>query len=237
MGSCSSMPPPPACTLFFEYKKQAKSCVTTTSSIRSSRQLSVSTVDGMLYSWPLFTFNTCLLLQGESIVSAEDTIADLKDSDDLNGIIEITDSSQQLFEEALSHLEQFGIPYRGIRTEFVGCESDSEYLGKLHCLRLAFKHIMNVLENRAWWVDSGRQILSGLMVRSNKDPKNFVNCYNELMDYLGKDQNVSIMAEELEAHNVKCTNFYDIVLDYILIDSFEVIDNFFSFFHFFIFYL
>ncbi len=30
------------------------------------------------------------------------------------------------------------------------------------------------------------------------------------------------MAEELQSRNVQCTNFYDIVLDYILVDSFEV---------------
>ena len=30
------------------------------------------------------------------------------------------------------------------------------------------------------------------------------------------------MEKELAARNVKCANFYDVCLDYILIDSFEV---------------
>ena len=42
------------------------------------------------------------------------------------------------------------------------------------------------------------------------------------MDYLNEDEHIEIMVEELKSRNVQCTNFYDICLDYILIDSFEV---------------
>jgi len=34
--------------------------------------------------------------------------------------------------------------------------------------------------------------------------------------------NLDLMADELASRNVKFINFYDVVLDYILIDSFEV---------------
>ena len=46
--------------------------------------------------------------------------------------------------------------------------------------------------------------------------------YDDLMSYLSVSENVDQMALALEARNVKCVNFYDVVLDYILIDSFEV---------------
>ncbi len=36
----------------------------------------------------------------------------------------------------------FPLSLRSLRTSFVGCASDSEYLAKLHCLRLAFDNIM-----------------------------------------------------------------------------------------------
>merc|ERR1712150_114697 len=56
----------------------------------------------------------------------------------------------------------------------------------------------------------------------NKDPKDFQTAYDEMLDYLnGPAENIEQMAEELQARNVKCTNFYDVALDYILIDSFE----------------
>ena len=52
--------------------------------------------------------------------------------------------------------------------------------------------------------------------------QDFVLAYDDLMSYLSVSENVDQMALELEARNVKCVNFYDVVLDYILIDSFEV---------------
>lgn len=86
----------------------------------------------------------------DSFVSAQDTIADLRDFEDLNEIVGETDAKQKLYLEALEHLEKDGIPYRTIRTEFVGCANDTEYLAKLHCLRLAFKHIMSIPDDRNW---------------------------------------------------------------------------------------
>ena len=172
-------------------------------SLKRSNLLSVSSVDQ------------------ESFVSAQDTIADLRDFEDLD-IAGSKGTSTELYFEALNHLESKGIPCRSIRTEFVQCTSDSDYLAKLHCLRLGFKHIMEVEKNCKWWADSGRQILSDLLIQSNKDPKDFQTAYDEMLDFLnGPAENIAQMAEELQARNVKCTNFYDVALDYILIDSFE----------------
>ena len=72
------------------------------------------------------------------------------DFKDLNEIVGETDAKQALYLEALEHLEKDSIPYRSIRTEFVGCANDTEYLAKLHCLRLAFKHIMSNTDDRNW---------------------------------------------------------------------------------------
>ena len=172
-------------------------------SLKRSNILSVSSVDQ------------------ESFVSAQDTIADLRDFEDLE-IAGIKGASNELYFEALSHLESKGIPCRSIRTEFVQSTSDSDYLAKLHCLRLGFKHIMEEESNCKWWADSGRQILSDLLIQSNKDPKDFQSAYDEMLEFLnGPVENIAQMAEELQARNVKCTNFYDVALDYILIDSFE----------------
>merc|ERR1712223_751871 len=161
----------------------------------------------------------------DSFVSAQDTIADLRDFEDLNEIVGDADAAQKLYLEALEHLEKNGIPYRTIRTDFVGCANDTEYLAKLHCLRLAFKDIMAKPDDRNWWSDNGRQMLAELLVKSDKDPKDFIQVYDELLDYLHVDDHIEIMAEELKSRNVQCTNFYDICLDYILIDSFEDLES------------
>ena len=59
-------------------------------------------------------------VDADSFVSAQDTIADLRDFDELNDIIGETDPAQELYLQALSHLEEAGIPYRALRTEFTG---------------------------------------------------------------------------------------------------------------------
>ena len=107
---------------------------------------------------------------------------------------------------ALDHLEKSGIPYRAIRTEFVGCANDTEYLGKLHCLRLAFKHIMSQPNKRNWWVDSGRKVFSDLLVRAEKDPKDFVTSYDDIIDYLGEQ--VDCFAKYLSSKTTYLLSFF-----------------------------
>ena len=52
----------------------------------------------------------------ESFVSAEDTVADLRDFEDLNEILQTeVDGGHSLYVNALKHLEKSGIPYRSIR--------------------------------------------------------------------------------------------------------------------------
>ena len=123
------------------------SCVSLCS---KSQLLSVSSVDQVCKLIRIqFSGNNHFTFQ-DSFVSAQDTIADLRDFEDLNEIVGETDAKQALYLEALEHLEKDSIPYRSIRTEFVGCANDTEYLAKLHCLRLAFKHIMSNTDDRNW---------------------------------------------------------------------------------------
>lgn len=125
------------------------SCVSLCS---KSQLLSVSSVDQVCKCKLIriqFSGNNHFTFQ-DSFVSAQDTIADLRDFEDLNEIVGETDAKQALYLEALEHLEKDSIPYRSIRTEFVGCANDTEYLAKLHCLRLAFKHIMSNTDDRNW---------------------------------------------------------------------------------------
>ena len=63
------------------------------------------------------------------------------------------------------------------------------------------------------------------MIQSEKDPKDFIQVYDDLLEFLQSEDNIEIMADELKQRNVQVTNFYDIVLDYILIDSFEDLES------------
>ncbi|MCP3895106.1 MAG: mitoguardin, partial [Bacteroides sp.] len=66
-------------------------------------------------------------LEEVSFVSAQDTVADLRDFDDL---AELDTEKLALYQSALDTYESSGIEYRVLRTEFLGCSSDTEYLGK-----------------------------------------------------------------------------------------------------------
>jgi hypothetical protein len=162
-------------------------------------------------------------LEEASFVSAQDTVADLRDFEDLQDWPEA--DRLPLYLAALEQHEMEGIPYRVIRTEFVGCASDQEYLAKLHCLRGAFGHIMLDPGNKEWWVENGRLILGQLLVRADKDPKEFLVAFEDMIEFCQEDGVERQMEEELRSRNVKCINFYDICLDYILIDSFEDLES------------
>lgn len=161
-------------------------------------------------------------LEEVSFVSAQDTVADLRDFDDL---AELDTEKLSLYQSALDTYEASGIQYRVLRTEFLGCSSDTEYLGKLHCLRMAFTNIMTENTNRAWWVNNGKTILTQLLVKADKDPKDFLLSFEDVLEYLSEEGIETQVLDELSSRNVKCMNFYDICLDYILIDSFEDLES------------
>jgi len=161
-------------------------------------------------------------LEDVSFVSAQDTVADLRDFDDLT---ELDTEKLALYQTALDLYESSGIEYRVMRTEFVGCATDVEYLAKLHCLRSAFCQIMGDNSNRDWWINNGRIILTQLLVKADKDPKDFLLSFDDVLEFLSEKGVESQIMEELSSRNVKCVNFYDICLDYILIDSFEDLES------------
>jgi len=84
---------------------------------------------------------------------------------------------------------------------------------------------MEKKENKDWWVDNGRTILCQLLVKSDKDPKEFLLAFEDMLEFCNDEGVEKQMEEELWSRNVKCINFYDICLDYILIDSFEDLES------------
>ncbi|CAB4060748.1 Mitoguardin 2 [Lepeophtheirus salmonis] len=166
-------------------------------------------------SFALSTFSNNQLLsvstvESSSFVSAQDTIADLRDFEDL--LIDepnnnnVDESRHLLYLEAVQILNKKSIPYRSIRNEVVGVESEHEYLGKLHCIRLAFQHLMSQDNVKSWWIDKGREMLVGIMSKFHRDPKDFVISYNQIIEYLSVESNMTIMMEELEARNVNLSD-------------------------------
>ncbi|NXP72789.1 MIGA1 protein, partial [Ramphastos sulfuratus] len=130
-----------------------------------------------------------------------------------------------LYEEAMHLAEEGKIYSRVLRTEMFECLGDSDFLAKLHCIRQAFQIILSETANRIFLAESGRKILSALIVRARKNPKKFEDVFDEMIQFLEQTDHWDNTEMELAARGVKNLNFYDVVLDFILMDSFEDLEN------------
>ncbi|XP_011741215.1 mitoguardin 1 isoform X1 [Macaca nemestrina] len=129
------------------------------------------------------------------------------------------------YEEAMHLVEEGKIYSRVLRTEMLECLGDSDFLAKLHCIRQAFQVILSESANRIFLAESGRKILSALIVKARKNPKKFEDVFDEMIYFLEQTDHWGSTEMELAARGVKNLNFYDVVLDFILMDSFEDLEN------------
>ncbi|XP_030883078.1 mitoguardin 1 [Leptonychotes weddellii] len=129
------------------------------------------------------------------------------------------------YEEAMHLVEEGKIYSRVLRTEMLECLGDSDFLAKLHCIRQAFQVILSETANRIFLAESGRKILSALIVKARKNPKKFEDVFDEMIYFLEQTDHWDSTEMELAARGVKNLNFYDVVLDFILMDSFEDLEN------------
>ncbi|XP_037131126.1 mitoguardin 1 isoform X2 [Syngnathus acus] len=138
----------------------------------------------------------------DSFVSA----VELSERRELRSIYTLT--HHPFYEEALQMAEEGKISCRVLRTELLECLGDVDFLAKLHCVRQACQLILRERTTRLFLADAGRKILSSIIVKAQKSPKRFEEVF-----------------EEMTTRGVKHLNFYDVVLDFILMDSFEDLEN------------
>ncbi|XP_051555423.1 mitoguardin 1-like isoform X2 [Myxocyprinus asiaticus] len=129
------------------------------------------------------------------------------------------------YEEALQMAEEGKISCRVLRTEMLECLGDTDFLAKLHCIRQACQIILCERATRAFLADTGKKILSSIIVKARKSPKRFEEVFEEMICFLDQANHWENTEIELSSRGVKHLNFYDIVLDFILMDSFEDLEN------------
>ena len=160
----------------------------------------------------------------DSFHSAEGEAAELADLDELAELASAAGESP-LYQSALELYETDGIPFRTLRTARVGCGSDVEFVARLHCVRLGYQCLLLRPDARQWMVSAGRQLLEDLMLRADRHPKDIVAAYDAMVAYLAQPDVWTTVKLELQARNVKCFTFYDIVLDYIILDAFDDLES------------
>lgn len=130
-----------------------------------------------------------------------------------------------LYEEALCVVREGKVAFRSLRTEILECFSDQDFLAKLHCVRQAFQILLLDETHRTFFMETGKQMVAGLMVKANKSPKAFLESYEDMLLYTKREETWPVTKMELEGRGVVCMNFFDIVLDFILMDAFEDLEN------------
>lgn len=129
------------------------------------------------------------------------------------------------YEEALQLVKEGKVLCRTLRTELLGCYSDQDFLAKLHCVRQAFEGLLEDQSNQLFFGEVGRQMVTGLMTKAEKSPKGFLESYEEMLSYALRPETWATTRLELEGRGVVCMSFFDIVLDFILMDAFEDLEN------------
>uniref|UniRef100_A0A8P4K1A9 Mitoguardin 1 n=1 Tax=Dicentrarchus labrax TaxID=13489 RepID=A0A8P4K1A9_DICLA len=112
-----------------------------------------------------------------------------------------------------------------VRTELLECHGDLDFLAKLHCVRQACQLILCERTTRMFLADTGKKILSSIIVKAQKSPTRFEEVFEEMISFLDHTEHWENTEVELATRGVKHLNFYDIVLDFILMDSFEDLEN------------
>ncbi|CAF97126.1 unnamed protein product, partial [Tetraodon nigroviridis] len=130
-----------------------------------------------------------------------------------------------LYEDALCLVRENKVQCRSLRTDLLECFGDQDYLAKLHCVRQAFQVLLLDETHRTFFMETGKQMITGLMVKANKSPKAFLESYEDMLLYTQRDETWPITKMELEGRGVVCMNFFDIVLDFILMDAFEDLES------------
>ncbi|RWS04975.1 protein FAM73B-like protein [Dinothrombium tinctorium] len=130
----------------------------------------------------------------------------------------------KLYTQALDNLDSIQKP-RVNRTIQVNCESDSEFFAKVHCLREAFSIILAEEENRQLFIEIGKDILNLLLTHSLQDPTECLASYYNFLDYVSNTENHENLRAEVATRSIPCLSFYDLVLDYIILDSFDDLEN------------
>lgn len=130
-----------------------------------------------------------------------------------------------LYEEALSLVREGKVSYRSLRTELLECYGDQDFLAKLHCVRQAFQVLLLDETHRTFFMETGKQMVAGLMAKANKSPKAFLESYEDMVLYTQREETWPVTKMELEGRGVVCMNFFDIVLDFILMDAFEDLES------------
>lgn len=134
-------------------------------------------------------------------------------------------SAPHLYHIGLQKAEAGQVPCRTMRTVNLLCDSDADFLAKLYSVRLAFKHLLQSREVSSRFKDIGLEAMSTFFTMAGRDAKPFCLAFDTVVTFVEDPGNWDVMKEELTERRVVDITFYDVVLDFTLLDAFDDLDN------------
>ncbi|CAI4227414.1 unnamed protein product [Auanema sp. JU1783] len=163
---------------------------------------------------------TLSVFSDDSFMSALEDMPVMLEEEDRD-LLDINDSEMILYLAGLDAAQSGQVTYRKARIDLCQCENEVEFAAKLWCLRQAFQSIFFDEHKRLWLAKAGRTLLGDLLRHSKQDPKTFYEAFDKIMDFFSDDSNLEQMKDELSSRGVREIGFWDVVLDFVLLDSFE----------------
>ncbi|CAI5453628.1 unnamed protein product [Caenorhabditis angaria] len=144
--------------------------------------------------------------------------------DDIDFISEAKNLQQNeliFYQEGMNAACNGEVKYRKSRAELCKCESETDFAAKLYCIRLALTNTLKDEHKRVWLAKCSRTLLADFIRHTRQDPVKFFNAFDNMLNFVSAEQNHDQLKEDIEVRGVTEIGFFDVVVDFIILDSFE----------------
>ncbi|CAF0903315.1 unnamed protein product [Adineta steineri] len=120
--------------------------------------------------------------------------------------------------------EKNQVQYKKLRTKLLHCSSDTDYLAKLSCIRTACDELLGSDEKKDYLKRVSRAICERFLEKASKDKTRFVRAFEQMNILLANDHNWPMISEELASAGIKSPTVYNVGIDFMLLEGFEILD-------------
>eukprot|EP00039_Didymoeca_costata_P026051 m.14809 g.14809 ORF g.14809 m.14809 type:complete len:422 (-) comp5211_c0_seq1:164-1429(-) len=129
-----------------------------------------------------------------------------------------------MWEEAMKRAKEGKIPIRKFRLQYTGAKDETDYAARVYCFRSALAHLGKSEAKRNAIRDPFMRIVTGILIKGDADPNLFVSAVEKMERFIAKQMSLDggvCLMKELGVKGVKEFTLFDIVLDFMLFDSFD----------------